>query len=57
VEVRHSEARAGELRHSSLDASRLRGLGWSPRTELESGLRTTYQWIRAHADPRPEPGI
>lgn len=45
VEVRHAEARPGELRHSSLNASRLRGLGWQPRTDLESGLGETYRWI------------
>jgi UDP-glucose 4-epimerase len=47
VEVRHAEPRAGELRHSSLNADRLRGLGWRPDTELEDGLRETYQWIAA----------
>lgn len=38
-------ARPGELRNSSLDASRLRALGWIPATDLESGLRRTYAWI------------
>jgi UDP-glucose 4-epimerase len=45
VPVRHEAARAGELRHSSLDAARLRGLGWEPETRLEEGLRATYRWI------------
>ncbi|HYW09934.1 MAG TPA: NAD-dependent epimerase/dehydratase family protein, partial [Longimicrobium sp.] len=45
--VEHAEARAGELRHSSLDAGRLRALGWEPRTELRDGLRATYDWIGA----------
>jgi UDP-glucose 4-epimerase len=49
VEIRHAEPRAGELRHSSLDAGRLRGLGWTPRTELENGLKTTYDWIAARS--------
>ena len=47
VPVHHAEARAGELRHSSLDASRLRGLGWRPATGLDEGLRNTYEWIAA----------
>jgi UDP-glucose 4-epimerase len=47
--VEHAPARRGELRHSSLDAARLRGLGWAPREGLEEGLRTTYEWIRAQA--------
>jgi UDP-glucose 4-epimerase len=44
-ELIHADARAGELRHSSLNADRLRGLGWEPRTDLEDGLRQTYEWI------------
>jgi UDP-glucose 4-epimerase len=52
VAVRHAEARPGELRHSSLDASRLRSLGWEPRTSLGEGLRETYEWIAADlSDP------
>jgi len=47
VEVRHAPARAGELLHSSLHTGRLRALGWSPRTSLESGLRLTFESIRA----------
>ena len=46
VEVRHAPARPGELRHSSLDAGRLRALGWEPRTGLQDGLRETFEWIR-----------
>ncbi|CAN5738842.1 SDR family oxidoreductase [soil metagenome] len=45
VEVRHAEARAGELRHSSLNAERLQAQGWRPRTRLEDGLKQTYDWI------------
>lgn len=47
VEVRYAEPRAGELRHSCLDASRLRALGWAPRTTLLDGLAATYQFIEA----------
>jgi UDP-glucose 4-epimerase len=43
--VRHAEARPGELLHSSLDASRLRSLGWEARTPLDAGLRATFEWI------------
>jgi GDP-L-fucose synthase len=28
-----------------LDVSRLRDTGWSPRTDLDTGIRTTYQWF------------
>jgi UDP-glucose 4-epimerase len=46
VPVEYAAARPGELKHSSLDAARLRSLGWTPRTSLEAGLRETYEWIR-----------
>ena len=46
VAVSHAEARPGELLHSSLDAGRLRALGWAPTTELRQGLGETYRWIR-----------
>lgn len=46
-EIVHAEARAGELRNSSLDAGRLRGLGWAPVVSLEDGIRETYEWIVA----------
>lgn len=47
VDVVRTAARPGELRASSLDATRLRALGWKPATELEEGLRITYEWIAA----------
>ena len=47
VPFEYSPARPGELRHSSLDTTRLQGLGWQPRQRLAEGLRITYEWIRA----------
>jgi UDP-glucose 4-epimerase len=44
-EVRQAPARPGELRHSSLDTSKLRGLGWAPRVGVEEGLGQTFRWI------------
>ena len=41
----HEPPRAGELRHSRLDARRLRGLGWSCKWSLEEGLRDTFRHI------------
>jgi UDP-glucose 4-epimerase len=40
-------ARAGELRHSVLDAAKLRERGWSPQGSLEDGLRETYHFIES----------
>jgi UDP-glucose 4-epimerase len=47
VPVHFAEARAGELRHSGLDAGRLRAHGWAPRRQLGEGLKETYEWIAA----------
>jgi GDP-L-fucose synthase len=33
-----------------LDTSRLTALGWSPRIELEAGIRSTYEWFLNHHD-------
>ena len=42
--------RAGELRHSTLDAARFHGHGWAAATPLRDGLRATYEFIdRARA--------
>lgn len=47
VDVQFAAARPGELRHSCLDASRLRSLGWVPRTSLRDGLAQTFQYIES----------
>ncbi|MFL6601388.1 MAG: GDP-L-fucose synthase family protein [Steroidobacteraceae bacterium] len=31
-----------------LDISRLSALGWQPRIDLDRGLRSTYEWYKAH---------
>ena len=45
VGVRHAEQRAGELRHSCLDASRAAALGWTPAATLAEGLHATFSFI------------
>jgi UDP-glucose 4-epimerase len=47
VEVRHADARAGEVMHSCLDISKLKSMGWAPRTSLHDGLGATYRFINA----------
>lgn len=49
VEVCRAAPRAGELRHSALDASRLGALGWAPRVSVEQGLPQTFRWIADRA--------
>jgi nucleoside-diphosphate-sugar epimerase len=31
-----------------LDSERLHGLGWRPSIDLESGIRSTYEWYAAN---------
>ena len=33
-----------------LDTSKLSALGWTPRIELEAGIRSTYEWFLNHLD-------
>ena len=40
----YREARAGELQHSTLDASRFAERGWAARHTLEDGLRETFHF-------------
>jgi UDP-glucose 4-epimerase len=40
--------RPGELRHSTLDASRIGTRGWAPSRTLSEGLKETYLHIAAH---------
>lgn len=35
-----------------MDSSRLRALGWSPNTDLRSGITETYTWYLAHGSPK-----
>jgi UDP-glucose 4-epimerase len=45
VEMQYAPERPGELLHSCLDASKLRGLGWAPAVTLQEGLAITYEYI------------
>ena len=33
-----------------LETSKLAALGWSPKIELEAGIRSTYEWFLGHLD-------
>jgi GDP-L-fucose synthase len=33
-----------------LDTTMLTGLGWSPKIDLEAGIRSTYDWFLSHLD-------
>ena len=38
-----------------MDASRLRALGWRPKTTLEEGFRGAYEWYVRNVAARPQP--
>lgn len=51
--IQHAGGIPGEQRRSVLDpAKAARELGWVPRTNLEQGLRTTYDWFAANRQER-----
>jgi dTDP-glucose 4,6-dehydratase len=45
--IRYVEDRPGHDRRYSLNASKLRGLGWQPSIPLEQGLSSTVDWYRS----------
>jgi dTDP-glucose 4,6-dehydratase len=46
--VEYVADRPGHDRRYAIDASKLRALGWAPRTSLRQGLRRTIAWYRAN---------
>ncbi|KPJ69775.1 hypothetical protein AMJ44_02375 [candidate division WOR-1 bacterium DG_54_3] len=42
--IKFIKDRPGHDRRYSLDCSKIKGLGWAPRTDFEEGLRTTIRW-------------
>jgi UDP-glucose 4-epimerase len=52
----HEPRRAGDVRCSVVDPGRARAvLGWCAAVSLEAGLRRTWEWFLAHADPEHQP--
>ena len=46
--IEHVADRPGHDRRYAVDASRIRRLGWTPRTSLAEGLARTCEWVRRH---------
>jgi dTDP-glucose 4,6-dehydratase len=44
--IRHVEDRPGHDRRYSLNASKIRGVGWQPSISLDQGLSATIDWYR-----------
>jgi GDP-L-fucose synthase len=45
AELRFDTTKPDGTPRKVLDVSRLRGTGWSPSIDLDTGIRTTYQWF------------
>jgi GDP-L-fucose synthase len=43
--IKHDLSKPEGTPRKLMSASRLRGLGWSPRISLRSGIESTYQWF------------
>jgi len=46
--IRPVEDRQGHDRRYALDASKLKGLGWTPQVDFVDGLTAAVQWYREH---------
>lgn len=46
--IRLVQDRPGHDRRYSIDCSRLRALGWTPKVPFEEGLKQTVDWYRSH---------
>ena len=52
-EIRRGEAQLGDQRRSAADIGAISALGWSPTTDLVSGIARTAGWARQPARPVP----
>jgi CDP-glucose 4,6-dehydratase len=55
-EIRGDGSPPGEIDRQYVDPTKIRQVvGWTPRFELEEGLRRTIEWYRAHPEARAAP--
>ncbi|MGD9497902.1 MAG: dTDP-glucose 4,6-dehydratase [Armatimonadota bacterium] len=48
--IRHVEDRPGHDVRYSMDAGKIRALGWEPQVEWEAGIRATVRWFAEHRE-------
>jgi dTDP-glucose 4,6-dehydratase len=48
--IEYVKDRPGHDRRYSLDCSKVKKLGWSPKTRFEDGLKNTIEWYRNNRD-------
>lgn len=49
-EIKWDTSKPDGAKQKLLDDSRIKSLGWAPRTSLEDGIRVTYQWFVENAE-------
>jgi len=47
-EINFDESKPDGAPRKLLDSSRIRKLGWQPKTDFENGIRQTYEWYTEH---------
>ena len=47
-EINFDESKPDGAPRKLLDSSRIRKLGWQPKTGFENGIRQTYEWYKEH---------
>jgi len=47
-EIRWDITKPDGMRRKLLDVSKIKKLGWEPKTSLEEGIRKTYQWYSSN---------
>jgi len=47
-EINFDESKPDGAPRKLLDSSRIRKLGWQPKTDFENGIRQTYEWYKEH---------
>ena len=45
-EIKWDNSKPNGTPRKLLDVSKIKSLGWSPKIELEDGIRSTYEWYK-----------
>ena len=53
LDIRPGKLPEGGTRRRCPDITKMRGLGWAPRVDLDEGLERTVAWYREHRDDQP----
>jgi len=57
LDIQPGPAAVGGTRRRCPDISKMRGLGYAPKVDLQQGLKQTVEWYAAHADQAQKEGL